>query len=349
MSATYRMTRDADLRALNTFGVAARAGLLVELENTATLGQLLSELPGDAPPLLLGGGSNLLLVDDIPGTVLRLTGHRITETSRIGGDVVVRADAGVNWHALVMQTLSKGLCGLENLALIPGTVGAAPIQNIGAYGVEVRERIHTVEAFEPSTGALHRFDSAACEFAYRDSRFKREPERYIVTAVEFRLSTANELRLAYAGLADELQARGVAQPTARDVADAVIAIRRRKLPDPAVLGNAGSFFKNPIVPREQAEALAALHPRLPVFPGDSEATRKLSAAWLIDSEGWKGHRDGDAGIAESHALVLVNYGAATGAQLLDLARRIADSVQLRHGVALEPEPRIIGACWSSQA
>jgi UDP-N-acetylmuramate dehydrogenase len=202
-----------------------------------------------------------------------------------------------------------------------------------------------VEAFERSTGTLHRLPAAACDFAYRDSLFKREPDRFVVTAVEFALSRTPRLHLEYAGIADELTAMGVDAPTPSRVAEAVCRIRRRKLPDPAVIGNAGSFFKNPIVPVALADALKAEHAALPVFRGGDESTRKLSAAWLIDQCGWKGHREGDAGVAASHALVLVNHGHATGAQLLDLARRIAASVQERFGVALEPEPRIVGARW----
>jgi UDP-N-acetylmuramate dehydrogenase len=237
-------------------------------------------------------------------------------------------------------------------------VGAAPIQNIGAYGTEVRECVHVVEAFERTTGMLRRLPAAECAFAYRDSLFKHDPERFVVTAVEFALARHTPLKLDYAGIPEELAAMGVDAPRASHVAEAVIRIRRRKLPDPAVLGNAGSFFKNPIVPAALADALRAEHPALPVFPvapfpadaaahGDAGhgARRKLSAAWLIDACGWKGHRDGDAGVSASHALVLVNHGQATGAQLLDLARRIAASVQDRFGVALEPEPRVIGATW----
>ncbi|HZH43046.1 MAG TPA: UDP-N-acetylmuramate dehydrogenase [Lysobacter sp.] len=346
MSEAIRVLRDAALRTRNTFGVEARAPWLVEVADARALPDALArpELQG-APPLVLGGGSNLLIAADPWQPLLALTGDRIEVLEDDGERAIVRAEAGAQWHGLVMHTLERGLGGLENLALIPGTVGAAPIQNIGAYGVEIRERLHAVEAFEPATGQLHRFDAGACAFAYRDSRFKREPERWIVTAVELSLLRRSPLRLDYAGIAEELQAMGVAQPTARDVAHAVIAIRRRKLPDPARLGNAGSFFKNPIVPAAQAEALKAEHPPLPVFRGDGEATRKLSAAWLIDACGWKGHRDGDAGVAPSHALVLVNHGRATGAELLALARRIAESVRERFGVTLEPEPRVIGATW----
>ena len=348
---SYRLVENAKLDARNTFGVAARAPLLVEVADAAALPELFGyPMLRDGPVLVLGGGSNLLFAGDPEGAVLSLGAQKIGIIEDDGDRAIVRADAGVEWHALVLWTLGHGLCGLENLALIPGTVGAAPIQNIGAYGVEVRECIHAVEAFERASGELHRLDVAACAFAYRDSMFKREPERYVVTAVEFALSRTPRLRLDYAGIGDELATMGidgtaVASMGASKVAEAVIRIRQRKLPDPAVIGNAGSFFKNPIVPVTQADALQAGHPSLPMFRGNSDDTRKLSAAWLIDSCGWKGHRDGDAGVAASHALVLVNHGHATGMQLLDLARRIAASVQERFGVALEPEPRVIGATW----
>ncbi|GHA70131.1 UDP-N-acetylmuramate dehydrogenase [Cognatilysobacter bugurensis] len=346
MTDAVSLTRDADLTGRNTFGVAARAPWLVEVADAARLPEVfaLPQLQG-ARPLVLGGGSNLLFAGDAPGPVLALTGRGVSIVSDDGERAIVRADAGVEWHALVMDTLGRGFAGLENLALIPGTTGAAPIQNIGAYGVEVGELIHAVEAFEPGTGTMHRLDRDACAFGYRDSVFKHAPDRFVVTAVEFDLLRTPSLTLDYAGLREALATRGIESPTARDVADAVIDIRRSKLPDPAVLGNAGSFFKNPIVPVEQAEALLAEHPTLPVFRAGSPELRKLSAAWLIDRAGWKGQRDGDAGVAPSHALVLVNYGSASGRDLLDLARRIADSVHARFGVRLEPEPRVIGAAW----
>jgi UDP-N-acetylmuramate dehydrogenase len=351
MTDAIRIARDAPLQSRNTFGVAATAPVLVEVADSTALPALLADRDfGGQLSLVLGGGSNLLFAGNPQGVVLALTARRVAyldEDDANGRDsrAIVRADAGVEWHEFVMRTLKHGFAGLENLALIPGTVGAAPIQNIGAYGVEVREFIHAVELFEPATGLVHRFDQAACQFAYRDSVFKQQPDRYIVTAVEFALSRTPSLKLDYAGIREELDAMGVTSPAPRHVADAVIAIRQRKLPDPAVIGNAGSFFKNPIVPVAQADALKAEHQALPVFRGNDEDTRKLSAAWFIDQCGWKGHRDGDAGVAASHALVLVNHGNATGAQLLDLARRIAGSVQERFGVALEPEPRVIGASW----
>jgi len=347
-----RYTEHARLDARNTFGVAARAPLLVEVGDAAALPAVLADpllrdgMRSDAELLVLGGGTNLLFECDAPGPVLSLDTRGMRVLADHGDFAIVRADAGASWDAFVRWTLAQGLSGLENLALIPGTVGAAPIQNIGAYGTEVRERIHMVEAWERGEGALRRLAPDHCAFAYRDSLFKRAPDRYVVVAVEFALPRSFAPRLDYAGIGEELAAMGIgAAPTATQVADAVSRIRRRKLPDPAVLGNAGSFFKNPIVPVAQAEALQAEHPALPAFRGDGEGTRKLSAAWLIDRCGWKGHREGGAGVAASHALVLVNHGGASGAQLLDLAHRIAASVQARFGVAIEPEPRIIGDHW----
>ena len=349
MSAGYRLVERARLEARNTFGVPATAPMLVEVADVAALPELFGyAMLRDGPVLVLGGGSNLLFAGDPPGATLALTAQRIEMLEDDGTGAIVRADAGVAWHDFVLWTLGHGLCGLENLALIPGTVGAAPIQNIGAYGVEVRERIHAVEAFDRKSGGFVRFAAGECEFAYRDSLFKRDPEHYIVVAVEFALSRTPALKLEYAGIGEELQAMGVeAAPRASQVAEAVIRIRRRKLPDPALLGNAGSFFKNPIVPVAQADALLARHASMPVFRGAGDDSRKLSAAWLIDQCGWKGYRDddGDAGVAPSHALVLVNHGSATGTQLLDLARRIAASVRERFGVSIEPEPRIVGARW----
>ena len=347
MSAAFRLQADADLGRRNTFGVPARAPWLLEVDDHAALAQALDlpQLRG-LPLLVLGGGSNLLFAGDPPGAVLALHAAAISRLDEEGPRVRVRAEAGANWHQLVLWSLDQGLCGLENLALIPGSVGAAPIQNIGAYGVEVGDSVLAVEAWDRQAGAVVRLDRQACAFGYRDSAFKRAPERWIVTAVEFELARDASPRLDYAGIGEELAAMGIAgPPSAREVAEAVIRIRRRKLPDPALTGNAGSFFKNPIVPAAQAAALLAAHPRLPVFPGDGDGSRKLSAAWLIDACGWKGAREGDAGVSDAHALVLVNHGQASGVQLLALARRIAASVGERFGVALEPEPRIVGERW----
>jgi len=346
MTQGYRLTARASLRDRTTFGVPATAPWLIEVDDTAALPEVLA-LPQvtDAESLVIGGGSNLLFAGDAPGAVVAMATRDLRVLSDDGMQARVRADAGVPWHPLVMWTLEQGLCGLENLALIPGTAGASPIQNIGAYGTEVGEFIDVVEALDRRTGTMVRLDRAACAFAYRDSVFKHDADRYLVTAVEFVLPRTPQLRLDYAGIREELGEMGIDAPTARDVGLAVVNIRRRKLPDPAVVGNAGSFFKNPIISQAQADALLVDYPTLPVFRGDASHNRKVSAAWMIEACGWKGHRDGDAGVSAAHALVLVNHGLATGAQLLSLARRIAESVHARFGVAIEPEPKIIGARW----
>ncbi|MBS0575742.1 MAG: UDP-N-acetylmuramate dehydrogenase [Proteobacteria bacterium] len=344
--AGLRLLDDAPLIARNTFRVAAQAQLLAEVRDRAGFDELCGSGALRLDPLLvLGDGSNLLLVDDVPGLVVHLDLRGISTLAENGDGALVRAEAGVGWNDLVHWTLGRRLEGLENLALIPGRVGAAPIQNIGAYGVEAGEFIQTVEAYDRRAGRIARFDRAACDFGYRDSVFKRERERWIVLAVEFRLPRRHELRLDYAGIGDELAAMGVAAPRAAHVAEAVIRLRTRKLPDPLLIGNAGSFFKNPLVDADIADTLQREHPQLPVYPAADASKRKLAAAWMIQSCGWKGHRDGDAGIAAQHALVLVNHGHASGAQLLDLARRVAASVRERFGVDIEPEPRIVGARW----
>jgi UDP-N-acetylmuramate dehydrogenase len=341
-----RITSNAALDGRNTFRVAARAATLIEAGSANALRQALDHSGIRSGQLLvLGEGSNLLFAGDVAGTVLAIELADVRIVEEHADHALVRADAGADWDALVRWTLERGLQGLENLALIPGTVGAAPIQNIGAYGCEVGEFIDNVEAFDRDDGVLRTLPANDCAFAYRDSRFKREPTRWIVTAVTFRLPREHALRLDYAGIREELVAMAAEQPTARDVADAVTRLRRRKLPDPTVIGNAGSFFKNPLVGAGTADALKSSHPMLPVFPAGDDMQRKLSAAWMIEASGWKGHRDGDAGISAQHALVLVNHGHATGMQLLELARRVAASVHERFGVRLEPEPRIIGATW----
>jgi UDP-N-acetylmuramate dehydrogenase len=344
----YQLAEDVSLQGRNTFRVPARAAMMADVRRSDALAELFDfAMLRDGPVMVLGEGSNLLFAADYPGVVICLTMANIQKLEDDGGHALVRCDAGVAWNDLVGWTLARGLCGLENMALIPGTVGAAPIQNIGAYGAEVGEYIETVEAFARDTGQVKRIARADCGFAYRDSVFKREPERWVVTAIELRLPRQHELRLDYAGVREELAAMGVGENIrASQVAEAISRIRTRKLPNPALIGNAGSFFKNPIVAQAQADALKDQHAALPVYPGDADDTRKLSAAWMIEQAGWKGFREGDAGISAQHALVLVNHGNATGAQLLDVARRVAASVRDKYGVTLEPEPRIIGAAFA---
>ena len=347
MSGGYQLADNVSLEGRNTFRVPARAAIMADVSRADALAELFDfAMLREGPVMVLGEGSNLLFVGDHPGVVvcLAMAGTSVLEDD--GTHALVRAEAGVNWNDFVRWTIGKGYAGLENMALIPGTVGACPIQNIGAYGVEVGEFIETVEAFHRGTGQVKRVSRADCGFAYRDSVFKAALEDWTITAVEFRLPRERELRLDYAGVREELQAMGVETPRPSHVAEAISRIRTRKLPNPALIGNAGSFFKNPVLPLAQAEALREAHPGVPVF-GNDEAVRKISAAWLIEQAGWKGYREGDAGISAQHSLVLVNHGRATGQQLLDLARRVAGSVQEKFGLALEPEPRIIGASWAA--
>lgn len=337
----YTIIENAPLAGRNTLRVLARADMLVEVHAADALPTIASYASlQKSPPLILGGGSNILFTRDWPGTLLSMstTGIRIVEKN--ADAAIVRFEAGENWNDAVQWSLAQGFFGLENLVLIPGTVGAAPIQNIGAYGVEIREFVHAVEAFEWRTRAFVRMSNVDCEFDYRDSVFKRDPSRYIVSAVELRLLRQRELRMDYAGIRDELAALQAGDPTPVLVAEAVARLRTRKLPNPALIGNAGSFFKNPLVDAATAEALSMDNPNLTVWDAP-DGRKKLSAAWLIDACGLKGSREGDAGVSEQHALVLVNHGNASGAQIWSLAQRVIESVQRRFGVRLEPEPIVI--------
>ena len=345
MASAYSLAWDVSLRDRNTFHLDARAHCLATVRDAAALPSLLAD-PAlqNLPLMVLGAGSNVLFATDrFEGCLI----HLQCDSARIVDDddehALVHVDAGFEWDALVDWTLDHGLQGLENLALIPGQAGAAPIQNIGAYGVEVGKFIAAVHCYDRRTAAMDRLTAARCRFGYRDSVFKHEPDRRIVPAVELRLPKTGATNLAYAGLAEELAAMGGLQPTPRNVAAAVRRIRRRKLPDPAVAGNAGSFFKNPVIASAVAVEMQSRFEGMPIFPASTAAERKLSAAWLIEQAGWRGCRNGDAAVSAQHALVLVNLGHATGPQLLALARRVATSVQEKFGVALEPEPRIVGA------
>jgi UDP-N-acetylmuramate dehydrogenase len=290
---------------------------------------------------VLGGGSNLLFTRDFDGLVLHmaLAGREIVGEE--GGCTLVRARAGENWHEFVQWTLAQGLGGLENLSLIPGTVGAAPIQNIGAYGAEIKDVFHSLTAFDLESGAVRTLTAPDCRFGYRDSVFKHaDGAQLVVLDVTFALPMAWQPNLRYAELAGELAATGIGQPTPRQVGDAVIAIRRRKLPDPADIGNAGSFFKNPVVPGEQCARLLATFPNM-VHHAQPDGSEKLAAGWLIDQCGWKGKSIGPAGVYPKQALVLVNNGGASGADIVRLAQAIKADVMERYGVLLEPEPVFI--------
>ena len=335
----YTIVENAPLEARNTFRVRARAELLIDVKRLEVLPDLFKQAGLKSQLLVLGSGSNMLFTRDWPGVVLSLAASGIRILEDRGDAALIRVEAGENWNDFVHWSLGRGFVGLENLALIPGTVGAAPIQNIGAYGAEVREFVHVVEVFDREAGQVARLGNADCGFAYRDSIFKRTPGRYLVTAVDFLLPRTRELRLDYTGVRDELAAMKIDAPTAPLVAEAVSRLRLCKLPNPALIGNAGSFFKNPVVARELADRLRAEHPTLPLWPAENHA--KLSAAWLIETCGFKGLREGDAGVSSQHALVLVNHGHATGAQIWTLARRVREGVNQQFGVMLEPEPIVI--------
>ena len=337
----YTLTENAPLASRNTLRVNARARLLAELRDAAKLPELL-DFPAvrQAPLLVLGEGSNLLLAGDFDGTVLAMA-TRGVQVEQDGDVARIAVAAGERWDDFVRWSLGQGFAGLENLILIPGTVGAAPIQHIGAYGTEVAELIESVEAWDTKERRVAQLARATCAFGYRDSLFKHEPGRYIVTAVRFALPRTRELRLDYAGIREELARMGVDKPAPFHVAEAVVRLRTRKLPDPAVIGNAGSFFKNPIVDTAQAETLKREHPELPAWP-QPDGRSKLSAAWLIEAAGLKGSRDGDAGISNRHALVLVNHGHASGSELWAFAQHVIATVQAKFGVRLEPEPVVVG-------
>lgn len=329
---------DADLSRLNTFGLRARAARLLRVRSVEAL-QAAIAAPGwrEGRRLVLGGGSNMVFGGDFDGTVLKveIPGRRLLRSEDSAW--IVEAGAGENWHDFVRWTLAHGWPGLENLSLIPGTVGAAPIQNIGAYGLELAERFESLDAIELDSGERRVFELEACAFGYRDSVFKRHPGRWLVTAVRFRLPRPWQPRTGYADVARELEAQGCTSPDANAISDAVVAIRRRKLPDPAEIGNAGSFFKNPVVDAASCARLLQLNPDMPHYP-QPDGSEKLAAGWLIEQAGWKGRSLGPVGSYARQALVLVNHGGASGADVRRLAEAIMADVRARFGVALEPEP-----------
>ena len=337
----YTLIENASLATRNTLRVDARASLLAEVRDASKLPELLDfPVVRSGRLLVLGEGSNMLFTGDFKGTVLAMASSGV-QVEQDGDVARIAVAAGERWDDFVRWTLGQGFAGLENLILIPGTVGAAPIQNIGAYGTEVAEFIESVEAWDTQEQRVAILDRAACAFAYRDSVFKHQPGRYIVTAVRFALPRSRELRLDYAGIREELARMGVDKPAPFHVAEAVVHLRTRKLPDPAVIGNAGSFFKNPIVDASLGEALKREHPELVAWVG-SDGRWKLSAAWLIEASGFKGMREGDAGISNRHALVLVNHGRATGPDFWAFAQRVIEGVRAKFGVRLEPEPVVVG-------
>ncbi|MEY3366864.1 MAG: UDP-N-acetylmuramate dehydrogenase, partial [Bacteroidota bacterium] len=308
--------KNVSLKGLNTFGIDVKAAHFVTVNSEDALREVLSL--GIRPLHILGGGSNLLIQGNLDGIVVKNEISGIEMKPETPSTVLVGAGGGGNWHDLVVWCLDRGLCGLENLSLIPGSVGAAPIQNIGAYGVELKDVFFELEAVHIETGELQRFDRNACRFGYRESIFKQELKgKYFITRVWLRLSTLPCLNTGYGDIQKTLSEMGISNPGIRDVSNAVIQIRKSKLPDPAVIGNAGSFFKNPEVTQDQFRTLQAKFPDIPNYP-QSSGTVKIPAGWLIQRTGWKGRQLGKAGCHDRQALVLVNLGGATGAEVLTL-------------------------------
>jgi UDP-N-acetylmuramate dehydrogenase len=337
-----KILENISLKPYNTFGIEASARYFIEVNSVDMLREALN-LKGYPAPMILSGGSNILITGDLDALVLHINIRGVRIIREDEKQVVVCAMAGENWHQLVLWCLEHDFGGIENLSLIPGRTGTAPIQNIGAYGVEIKDVFDSCEALETATGKLITFSAAECDFGYRSSFFKGAGKgKYIITSVNLRL-TKNEhhLNTAYGAIEAELRASGCTNPGIGDVSRAVVAIRRSKLPDPNSLGNSGSFFKNPVLVREQFEKFNKAHPQAPFFH-NTETTFKVPAGWLIEQCGFKGKRFGDAGVHDKQALVLVNYGKASGSEVLALARKIQMAVYSTYGLQLEPEVNIIG-------
>jgi len=332
---------NTSLKDYNTFGIDANAKEFVVIKSHQDLQALISQRDLTKEKfLILGGGSNILFTKDFDGLIIK---NEITGVELINQDdelVWVKVGAGVVWHDFVLYCIEKGWGGLENLSLIPGTVGASPIQNIGAYGVEVKNVIEEVIGIDLITKHTKIIKSIDCHFEYRSSIFKTTlKNKFLITDVVFRFRKHPELRIEYGAIKDELKKENIEKPTIKDISNAVINIRRSKLPDPAIIGNAGSFFKNPVVSQNKLSELKAAYPSIVSYPFGEQF--KLAAGWLIEQAGWKGYRENKVGCHEKQALVLVNYGGAAGADILSLAQKIQDSIKQKFGVDLEMEVNII--------
>ncbi|CAM8644383.1 MurB UDP-N-acetylmuramate dehydrogenase [Comamonadaceae bacterium] len=352
--------KNIPLQAFNTFRIVAKAQALARITSEADVHQLLADPEWAAvPKFVLGGGSNIVLTGDVKPLVLKVEVRGLKVVGETAKSVIVEAGAGENWHDFVTWTLDQNLPGMENMALIPGTVGASPVQNVGAYGVELQDRFDSLDAIDLLTGQVFTLNAAQCAFGYRDSVFKHASsgeadlhlplglkDRALILRVRFALPKVWKPVLGYADIERKMAEHGVTEPTARQIYDWVCEVRRAKLPDPAVIGNAGSFFKNPTVTAEQCEDIIARDPKVVHYRLDNGSV-KLAAGWLIDSCGWKGKSVGQAGVYEKQALVLVNRGAgvdgngATGGEVMTLAKAIQTSVYERFGILLEPEPVVI--------
>jgi UDP-N-acetylmuramate dehydrogenase len=333
--------KNFSLKSYNTFGLNYKSEYFVSVKSESETIKIIKGAGSDKKPILiLGGGSNILFTGDYKGTIIHpdIRGIKIEEKNP--DYVVVSSGAGVKWDSFVEWTVDNGLSGIENLSFIPGTVGAAPVQNIGAYGVEVKNSIEQVRAVSVDNGSVREFGKNECRFGYRSSIFKTDLKgKYLITRVYFRLTTSPSLNLIYGSLSDEVAKLGGA--TLKNVRDAVIIMRRRKLPDPEITGNAGSFFKNPVVDNSSAELLRKRYPQMPCYK-DPSGGIKLAAGWLIEQCGWKGKKAGDAGVYDKQALIIVNHGGASGREILNLSEEIRKSVWSKFAVVLEREVEVIG-------
>ncbi len=327
------------LAKLNTFGIDQKASRLIWAHSADEIANYVKH--HGAPTLVLGGGSNMLLTQDVPGDVLKVDIHGRRVVYEDDDKVHIRFGAGENWHEVVLWTLMQGLGGIENLSLIPGNCGTAPVQNIGAYGVELRDVFVNCEGVMVEDGSFFHLNKEEAKFGYRNSIFKNDWKgKAIITRVTLELTKRNHrIRTDYGAIASELEERGINEPTPKQISDVVVAIRQSKLPDPNEIGNSGSFFKNPVVSTEKAEELKERYPNMPSYP--AEGGTKLAAGWIIDQCGWKGYRKKDAGVHKHQALVLVNYGQATGEEIHSLATSIMEDVHHRFGIQLEPEVNLI--------
>jgi UDP-N-acetylmuramate dehydrogenase len=328
-----------DISSYNSFGLRVNARYFAKLSSVDELANL--SMDHNLPLLILGGGSNILFTGNFYGYVLRNEIKGIEKTGEDGDHIFLRVGAGENWHEFVEYCISHGYAGIENLALIPGFTGASPMQNIGAYGVEIKDVFHQLQAIHLFDKQVVSFTAADCEFGYRESVFKhRYKGQFAITHVEFRLNKKPAYNTRYGAIEQELERMQVKELSIRAIADAVINIRRSKLPDPAIIGNAGSFFKNPEIPAADYETLKAEFPGIVGYPVQNNHV-KLAAGWLIEQAGWKGFRSGNAGVHDKQALVLVNYGGASGEEILSLSTQIIDSIRNRYHVELEREVNIV--------
>jgi len=337
-----QIKKNISLKEYNTFGIEAKAKLFCEIKSIKGLIEISkTQEYKDNKIFILGGGSNILFTKDIDALVLKISLNSIEKKIFLENEYIVKASAGVVWHSLVVYCLENNLAGLENLSLIPGSVGAAPMQNIGAYGAEIKDTFYSLEAFNIKKKKIETFDFKQCKFGYRESVFKNElKDKYVIVSVSFKLSVIPSINIAYGAIEQELQQMGITAPTIKDVSEAVCNIRTSKLPNPKEIGNAGSFFKNPVILSEKLNELLEIYPRIVFYKVDNTSF-KLAAGWLIEQCGWKGKSNGNCGVHSKQALVIVNNGNASGAEIYNLSSEIIASVQQKFGVTLEREVNIV--------